>query len=121
MQPNDLRQLAALPLTPAADAAQPAIAAAAVPSGATAPADAAEHKRVQDAAVKFEGMFIRQLLQQMRKSNEAFSDEDSIFNNRRERDMLDFADGQVADSLATQRAFGIADMLVKQLLPGGKG
>ncbi|MFC3533435.1 rod-binding protein [Vogesella facilis] len=74
-------------------------------------------QRLESAAVKFEGMFIQQLLQEMRKGGEAFSAEDSIFNNRRERDMLDFADKQVADSLASQRAFGIADMIVRQMLP----
>ncbi|SCK17645.1 rod-binding protein [Vogesella sp. LIG4] len=84
-------------------------------------ANPAYRKQVQDAAVKFEGMFVKQLLHQMRQSNEAFSDKDSIFSNQRDRDMLDFADGQVADSLASQRAFGIADLIVKQLLPGSKG
>lgn len=94
--------------------------------GAALAAVAPEYRQqLQAAAVKFEGMFIKQLLQEMRKGGEAFSDEDSIFNNRRERDMLDFADNQVADSLAGQRAFGIADMIVRQMLPsapaaGGK-
>ena len=109
-----------VPLLPLAGLRQPEAEQAPAVAAASDAANPAYRKQVQEAAVKFEGMFVRQMLQQMRQSNAAFSDEDSIFNNRREREMLNFADEQVADSLATQRAFGIADMIIRQLLPAAK-
>lgn len=73
--------------------------------------------KVRGAAEKFEGFFIAQLLRQMRASTRAMAGEDSVFNSRSAQEMLDMADLAVADSLAGQRAFGIADVIVRQLLP----
>lgn len=70
-----------------------------------------------DAAIKFEAFFIKQLLTQMRSSTRALADEDSAENKHANQDMLDMADGMVADALAKRRAFGIADMMLKQVLP----
>jgi flagellar protein FlgJ len=84
---------------------------------AVKPADPHYQKQVKDAAVKFEGMFIGQLLHEMRSSTRALAADDSIFKDHVDRDMQDFADTQLADALAGQHAFGIADMIVKQLLP----
>ena len=82
-------------------AAQPALAplphpAKADPAGAAGSADpAAAHYRAKatEAAVKFESFFIG--------------------------DMLDMADNLVADQMAGQRAFGVADAILRQLLPQG--
>lgn len=73
--------------------------------------------KVREAAEKFEGFFIAQMLRQMRQSTREMSGEDSIFNNRINQDMLDMADTALADSMAGQRAFGIADAILRQLLP----
>ncbi|MET0518955.1 MAG: flagellar biosynthesis protein FlgJ [Burkholderiaceae bacterium] len=75
------------------------------------------NKRASDAAEKFEAFFIKQMMSQMRAATRELADEDSPMKNRVNQDMLDLADGLVADSMAGQRAFGIADMLLKQILP----
>jgi flagellar protein FlgJ len=74
-------------------------------------------EKVQAAAEKFEGFFIGQMLRQMRQSTRELAGEDSIYNNSVNQDMLDMADTQLADALASQRAFGIADAILRQLLP----
>jgi flagellar protein FlgJ len=87
---------------------------------ADAPVAAADPEyaaKVRDAAEKFEGFFIAQLLRQMRESTRAMAGEESVFNSRSAQEMLDMADLALADSLAGQRAFGIADVIVRQLLP----
>jgi flagellar protein FlgJ len=84
---------------------------------AVKPADPQYRQKVGQAAVKFEGLFIGQMLHEMRKSTRELSADDGIFKDRIDGGMLDYADTQLADSLASQRAFGIADVLVRQLLP----
>ncbi|MYN06389.1 rod-binding protein [Pseudoduganella aquatica] len=97
---------------------QPALAPVANAAAAEADADpAAAHYRAKatEAAVKFESFFIGDMLHRMRSSTEALKDEehkDSI-----NRDMLDMADNLVADQMAGQRAFGVADAILRQLLP----
>lgn len=94
-----------------------------LPASASADADIApaispqERAKVEKAAEKFESLFIGQMLQQMRRTNAAFAAEDSPSKNRINQDMLEIADTAVADALAGQRAFGIADAILKQLLP----
>lgn len=73
--------------------------------------------KVHDAAEKFEGFFIAQMLRQMRQATREMAGEDSVYGSRVNQDMLDMADTKLADSLAGQRAFGIADAIVRQLLP----
>ncbi|MFT3857274.1 MAG: rod-binding protein [Aquabacterium sp.] len=73
--------------------------------------------RVQHAAEKFESLFIGEMLKQMRRTTEAFAAEDSPSKSQINQDMLAIADTAVADALAQQRAFGIADAIVRQLLP----
>jgi flagellar protein FlgJ len=69
------------------------------------------------AAEKFESFFIGQMLHRMRAGTRELADEDSPFKDKVNEDMQDFADGQMADSIAGQHAFGIADVILKQLLP----
>jgi flagellar protein FlgJ len=73
--------------------------------------------KIEQAAVKFEGMFITQMLREMRKTTREMSGSDSVFNNPIDSDMLDIADNAVADALAGQKAFGIANAILHQLLP----
>lgn len=73
--------------------------------------------KVEQAAEKFEAMFIAQMLREMRKVTREISSADSVFKNNVDSDMLEVADGAVADSLARQRSFGIANAILHQLLP----
>lgn len=84
---------------------------------ATSPADAAYRAKATEAAVKFESFFIGHMLHQMRSSGRALqADEDGKRDNTND-DMLDMADNLVADQLAGRRAFGVADAILRQLLP----
>jgi flagellar protein FlgJ len=69
------------------------------------------------AAVDFESFFISHMLQQMRSSTREMAGEDSVFNDRVNRDMQDMTDKLLADKMAGQRAFGVADAILRQILP----
>jgi flagellar protein FlgJ len=77
----------------------------------------AQRTKVEQAAVKFEGLFINEMLKQMRRSTHEIAGEDGVFQSKTHTSMLDFADTLVADAMAGQRAFGIADVIVRQMLP----
>jgi peptidoglycan hydrolase FlgJ len=100
-------------------AAQPALAPVANPASAAAepsdPATAQYRAKATEAAVKFESFFIGDMLHRMRTSTEALKDDDR--KDSINRDMLDMADNLVADQMAGQRAFGVADAILRQLLP----
>ncbi|MDK6079852.1 rod-binding protein [Massilia varians] len=72
------------------------------------------------AAVEFERFFISHMLKEMRSSTRAMAAEDSVFNNRVNQDMQDMADDLLAGNMAGNRAFGIADAILRQLVPGAK-
>src|SRR5262249_41110209 len=78
--------------------------------------DPAYRAKATQAAVKFESFFIGHMLHQMRESAHALSNDDSQ-EKKINADMLDMADNLVADKLASQRSFGVANMILKQLLP----
>lgn len=80
--------------------------------------DPAYVAKVTEAAVEFERFFIGHMLRTMRASTRALAPEDSVFNNRVNQDMQDMADDLVAGNMAGQRAFGIADAILRQLVPG---
>ena len=86
------------------------------PAAAT-PADPRYAAKATEAAVKFESFFIGHMLHQMRSGTRELSAEDSVFKNKVNQDMLDMADNLVADQLAGRRAFGVADAILRQLLP----
>lgn len=73
--------------------------------------------KATEAAVKFESFFIGHMLHQMRAGARALAAEDSPGKSRINDDMLDMADNLVADQLAGKRAFGVADAILRQLLP----
>ena len=79
--------------------------------------DPAYRAKVTEAAVKFESFFISHMLHQMRSGTRELSSEDSVFKNKVNQDMLDMADNLVADQMAGRRAFGVADVILRQLLP----
>ncbi|QGZ38451.1 flagellar protein FlgJ [Pseudoduganella flava] len=109
------------PLLPAGptlglDQASAALPQVVAPAAAD-PQEAAYRKKAEEAAVKFESFFIGHMLKQMRNSTKELAAEDSIYKNSINSDMLDMADGMVADQMAHQRAFGVADAILRQLLP----
>ena len=73
--------------------------------------------KAAEAAEKFEAHFIAQVFRQMRRITREMSDDEGAFATHANEDMLDVADVMVADSIAHRRAFGIADILLRQLLP----
>jgi flagellar protein FlgJ len=82
-------------------------------------ADPAYVKQATKAAVDFESFFIANMLHQMRESAKTLAPEDSPLKDPVNSDMLDMADKMLAGHMAGQRAFGVADAILKQLLPTG--
>lgn len=76
-------------------------------------------RTVEEAAEQFEAMFLRQMLQEMRKSSDALSSEGGLFNSREARTLRDFYDDALAKDLASQRSTGIASLLIQQLSASG--
>ena len=109
---NNLRPDNLLPLPGRANAAPGAVAPAA--EGSPDPAYVAQATK---AAVEFESFFISQMLKDMRATTREMADEDSVFKDRVNQDMQDMADGILAKQMAGQRAFGVADAILRQLLP----
>ena len=97
------------PVAPAADAA----------ASNPAAADPAYVAKATKAAVEFESFFISHMLHQMRESQRTLAPEDSPTRNKVNQDMTDMVDNMLAGHMATQRAFGVADAILKQLLPAG--
>lgn len=73
--------------------------------------------KLEEAAEGFEAFFVTEMLRQMHRATQALAGEDSVFSNRINQDMLDMANGFFADTLAGQRAFGVADAIIAQLRP----
>lgn len=86
-------------------------------AAAATPADPRYAAKATEAAVKFEAFFISHMLRQMRSGTREMAGEDSVFKDPINSDMLEMADNLVADKMAGQRAFGIADAILRQLLP----
>lgn len=99
---------------PAAQAASDAVEA--VAPGAQVP-DQAYVAKATRAAVEFESFFIAHMLRQMRATTREMAGEDSVFKDRVNSDMQDMADRVLAGQIAGQRAFGVADAILRQLLP----
>jgi flagellar protein FlgJ len=80
-------------------------------------ADPAFVAKATKAAIEFESFFVAHMLHQMRAGTREMAAEDSVFKDPVNRDMQDMADNMVARQMAGQRAFGIADAILRQLLP----
>lgn len=83
-------------------------AAASVPS--TNPA-AKPDPELRKAAEAFEAVILRQIIGQMRSAKLA----DEMFGSQATGQFREMADARTADAMAEMRAFGIADMVEKQL------
>ena len=80
------------------------------PDGPTA----ARRQQLEVVAEQFEAMFLQQILKQMRKASDVLGAGNPM--RSRELDtMRDFYDEVLADTMASKRQTGIADMLVQQL------
>jgi flagellar protein FlgJ len=106
-----------IPLDP-----RPHLAPLSLPGAATdavaPPADDAQYRaQVKAAAQKFESFFISQMLKDMRSATRTLAGEGSLTKDPVNDDMQSYADSAVADQMAGQHAFGIADVILRQLLP----
>jgi flagellar protein FlgJ len=103
------------------DKLDPALPAARADNVADAPVaanhDPAYVAKATRAAVEFESFFVSHMLHQMRSTTRAMAADDSVFKDPVNGDMLDMADNLLAGQIAGQRAFGIADAILRQLLP----
>ena len=82
-----------------------------------ASADAAHVASATKAAVEFESFFISQMLKDMRSTTREMADEDSVFKDKVNQERQAMADGIRSKQMAGQRAFGVADAILRQLLP----
>lgn len=83
-------------------------------SSASSNTIAASPSGLEAAAEQFEALFLQQVLKQMRKAGDVLAADNPM--RSRELDTLrDFYDGMLADTLASKRQTGIADLLVQQL------
>ncbi len=86
----------------------PATSRAATPAsaGAVDPKQA----ELRKAAEAFEAVFLRQVIGSMRQAKLA----DDLFGSAATDQFRDLADGKLADNMAEQGSFGIADLLLQQ-------
>lgn len=84
-----------------------ATAAATTAAGATDPREA----QLRSAAEAFEAVFLRQLIGSMRQAKLA---DDDLFGSQATEQFRDMADARMADGMANQGSFGIADLLLQQ-------
>lgn len=83
-------------------------------TSASSNAIAASPSALEAAAEQFEALFLQQVLKQMRKAGDVLA-ADNPMRSRELDTMRDFYDGMLADTLASKRQTGIADLLVQQL------
>ena len=72
--------------------------------------NAARTQELRQAAQAFEAVFIRQLIGSMRNARLA----DDMFGSQATEQFRDMADSRLADSMAQQGTFGIAELLTAQ-------
>ncbi len=66
---------------------------------------------LKKAAEKFEAVFVRQVLGEMRKAKLG----DELFGSSATDNFREMADAKTADAMARQGVFGIGEMLARQL------
>lgn len=74
-------------------------------------------QNLEQAAEQFEGLFLRAMLQQMRKASDVLAQGDNPFTSKQQTMLRDFYDDKLAATLASQRSSGIAEMIIRQLSP----
>ncbi len=83
-----------------------------IAAAAPSPQDAADTKRQQlvGAAQAFEAVFMRQMIGSMRQAGLG----DDLFGSSATDQFRDMQDSRLADQMAADGGFGIAQMLIKQ-------
>ena len=79
-------------------------------AGAATPPAGAQEGRLREAAQAFEAVFLRQMIGSMRQAKLG---EDLLGSDASDQ-FRDMADARLADSMAEQGGFGIAEMLLNQ-------
>ena len=77
-----------------------------------------DQKALRKAAEHFESIFMKMMLQSMRKAEEVLEDQDSPFNSQETKFFRGMMDDQMAVDLSSTGALGLADLIVEQLSPG---
>ena len=85
--------------------------ASAAAQSALSSASKAIDPELKKAAEKFEAVFVRQVLGEMRKAKLG----DELFGSSATDNFREMADAKTADAMAKQGVFGIGDMLARQL------
>jgi len=90
------------------------------PLSSPAPADPAaraaeQNERLRAAAEAFEAVFLRQVIGSMRQAKLA----DDPFGSAATEQFRDMSDARLADNMAEQGSFGIAEMLLAQFQRSG--
>jgi flagellar protein FlgJ len=88
----------------------PAISGPASQSPVTAKHSEAEEAGIRKAAKDFEAVFLRQMIGSMRSASLG----EDLLGNDAGNQFRDLADARLADDMAEQQSFGIANMLLKQ-------
>ena len=95
------------PLRPATPSAA---AAAQTPQTAQSAQSEAQRAQLRSAAEAFEAVVLRQMIGSMRQARLA----EDPFGSAASEQFRDMADARLADSMAQQRSFGIAELLLAQ-------
>lgn len=66
-------------------------------------------------AEQFEALFASQIMREMRNSIREMSSEGSVFRSQIGDGMMDLMGNHIAQVFASQRAFGIADFILRQM------
>lgn len=78
-----------------------------------------DESALRAAAQQFEAIFMNMLFKGMRAANKVFEDEENPFSSRDVEFFQDMLDNQMASEMSSQGSLGLADLMVKQLSPGG--
>lgn len=70
---------------------------------------------IDKAAEQFEAIFLRNLMKQMRETNQVFESKDDPMNSESGRMMQSFYDDTLCGLLAQHHGVGLAALIVKQL------
>lgn len=76
---------------------------------------------LQQAAEKFEAIFVRMMLKSMRQASDVLADKNSPMNSEYMKFYRDMHDQQIANDLASSRGMGLAELIVQQLGPPKDG
>jgi flagellar protein FlgJ len=86
-----------------------------VATAAAGPSDA-KQAELRKAAEAFEAVFLRQLIGSMRQAKLG----NELFGSAATDQFRELADGRLADDMAKQGSFGIAELLLQQFGKGSK-